>query len=97
MRFRTWTATSISVARRWSACERSPSPITRLYRPMVASARARFVYPDAVCQPILPRSAMSSRWRSRWVGAGSAVALGTAVERGGTMTAASGWRSLTLA
>jgi hypothetical protein len=31
---------------------------------------------------------MSCRWRSRCVGAVSAVALGTAVERGGTMTAA---------
>ena len=41
MRFITWTATSISVARRSSVRERSPSPITRLNRPMVASARAR--------------------------------------------------------
>src|SRR4051794_12600807 len=41
MRFRTWTATSISVARRSSVRERSPSPITRLNRPTVASARAR--------------------------------------------------------
>ena len=97
MRLRTWTATSISVARRSSVCERSPSPITRLKRPIVASARARFVYPDAFCQAILPFSAISSRRRSRWVGAVSAVALGTAVARGGTMTAASGWRSLTLA
>src|SRR5215217_5923727 len=40
---------------------------------------------------------MSWRWRSRWVGAVSAVRLGTAVARGGTITAASGWRSLTLA
>src|SRR4051812_15795906 len=97
MRFRTWTATSISVARRSSVRERSPSPITRLNRPMVASARARQLYPDAVCHPILPFSAMSWRWRSRCVGAVSAVALGTAVERGGTMTAASGWRSATSA
>src|SRR4051794_41862385 len=43
MRFRTWTATSISVARRSSVRERSPSQITRLNRPMVASARARVV------------------------------------------------------
>src|SRR3954452_3143732 len=63
---------------------------------MVASARARFVYPDLFCHPILPFSAMSWRWRSRWVGAVSAVSLGTAVERGGTMMAASGWRSATL-
>src|SRR3954470_16768993 len=34
---------------------------------MAASARARFVYPDAFCQPILPLSAMS--WQK-------AVALG---------------------
>src|SRR3954464_14038606 len=64
---------------------------------MAASARARFVYPGAFCQAILPVSAMSWRWRSRWVGAVSAVSLGTAVERGGTTTAASGWRSATLA
>src|SRR5215213_7476634 len=68
MRLRTWTATSISVARRSSVCERSSSPITRLYRPMVASARARFVYPDAFCQALRPRSAISWRWRSRCVG-----------------------------
>ena len=41
MRFRAWTATSTSVARRWSVRERSPSPITCLNLPMVASARAR--------------------------------------------------------
>src|SRR4051812_36235422 len=81
MRFRTWTATSTSVARRSSVRERSPSPITRFHRPMVASARARFVYPDALCQAILPLSVISWRWRSRWVGAVSAVALGTAVAR----------------
>ncbi len=43
MRFRAWTATSTSVARRWSVRERSPSPITCLNLPMAASARARFV------------------------------------------------------
>src|SRR4051795_1228958 len=64
---------------------------------MAASARARFVYPDALCHPMRPFSAMSWRWRSRCVGAVSAAWLGTAVERGGTMMAASGWRSLTLA
>ena len=78
MRFRTWTPTSISVARRSSVRERSPSPITRLKRPIVASARARSLYPDAFCQPIRPFSAISWRWRSRWVGAVSAVSLGTA-------------------
>src|SRR3954463_15599115 len=59
MRLRTWTATSISVARRSSVCARSPSPITRLKRPIVASARERLLYPAAVCQAIRPRSAMS--------------------------------------
>src|SRR3984893_3049682 len=39
-----------------------------------------------------PRSAISCRCRSRLVGAVSAVALGAALERGGTMTAASGCR-----
>ena len=43
MRLSTWTATSISVARRSSVCERSSSPITRLYRLIAVSARARFV------------------------------------------------------
>ena len=43
MRFRAWMATSISVARRWSVCERSPSPITCLNLPIVASTRAREV------------------------------------------------------
>src|SRR3954451_16761058 len=48
---------------------------------MVASAQARRLYPDAFCQPIRPLSAISWRWRSRWVGALSAVWLGTAVAR----------------
>ena len=43
MRLRTWTATSTSVARRSSACERSLSPITRLKRAIAVSARARLV------------------------------------------------------
>ncbi len=43
MRFRAWTATSTSVARRPSVRERSPSPITCLNLAMAASARARFV------------------------------------------------------
>jgi hypothetical protein len=41
MRFRAWTATSTSVARRWSVRQRSPSPITCLNLPTVASTRAR--------------------------------------------------------
>ena len=43
MRFSAWTATSTSVARRWSVRERSPSPITCLNLPMVASTRARML------------------------------------------------------
>src|SRR5829696_8012818 len=97
MRLSTWTATSTSVARRSSVCARNRSPITCFHRPMVASARARFVYPDAVCQAMRPCSAMCWRWRSRCVGSFSAVSLSTAVARGGTMTSASGWRSATLA
>ncbi len=41
MRLRAWTPTLTSVARRRSVRECSPSPITRLYREMAASARAR--------------------------------------------------------
>src|SRR4051812_36819087 len=62
-----------------------------------ASAILSEIGSDTFCQPILPFSAISSRWRSRCVGAVSAVALGTAVERGGTTTSASGWRSATSA
>src|SRR3954453_15068100 len=97
MRLSTWTATFISVARRSSVCARNRSPITCFHRPMAASARARFVYPDALCQALRPWSAICWRWRSRGVGALSAVSLGTAVARGGTITSASGWRSATLA
>ena len=43
MRFMTCTATVTSVARRSSFRTRSPSPITRLYRPMVASTRLRLL------------------------------------------------------
>src|SRR4051812_43666725 len=42
-----------------------------------------------------PCSAISCRCWSRCVGAVSAVSLGTAPERGGTMIRASGWRSAT--
>jgi hypothetical protein len=48
------------------------------------------IVPDAFCHPILPFRAISSRWQSRCVGSVSAVWLDTAVERGGTMTTASG-------
>jgi hypothetical protein len=44
-----------------------------------------------------PRSAMHCRYASHCVGAVSATSLGTALERGGTMTAASGWRAATAA
>ena len=43
IRLSAWTATSTSVARRWSVRERSPWPITCLNRLMAASARDRFV------------------------------------------------------
>ena len=52
------TATSTSVARRWSVRERSPSPITCLNLPMAASTRTRFVSPDAFCQAARPCSAI---------------------------------------
>src|SRR5215212_7946042 len=48
MRLSVWTATSTSVARRRSVRERSPSPITRLNLPMVASARHRCDDPAGV-------------------------------------------------
>ncbi len=41
IRFRTWTAMATSVARRWSVRDRSASPITRLWRDIAASAKAR--------------------------------------------------------
>src|SRR3954471_18694900 len=41
MRLRAWTPTLTSVTRRRLVRECSPSPITRLNRPTVASARAR--------------------------------------------------------
>jgi hypothetical protein len=91
IRFSTSAAIATSVACRPSVCERSPSPMTRFQREISASTRARQPYPDALCQPMRPRSAMHRRWRSRCVGAVSAVSLGTAFARGGTTTAASGW------
>src|SRR5205823_7503191 len=64
--------------------------MTRFQRPISASTKARQLYPDAFCQPMRPCSAIACRCRSRGVGAISAVSLGTPLERGGTMTAASG-------
>ncbi len=82
-----------SVAWRPSVRERRPSPITRSKREMSDSTRARQPYPEAFCHPRRPRPAMARRWRSRRVGAVAPVPLGTAPERGGTMTSASGWRA----
>jgi len=58
------------------------------------------VFGDAlqVTVPLRGRSWRRFRRRSRWKASGgavSAVSLGTAVDRGGTMIAASGWRSAT--
>src|SRR5438132_7475809 len=63
--------------------------MTRFQRPISASTKARQLYPAVFCQPMRPCSAIACRCRSRGVGAVSAVSLGTALERGGTMTAAS--------
>src|SRR4051812_22387598 len=93
IRFRTLVAMATSVACRPSVCERSPPPITHFQRAISASPRARQLYPDARCQPMRPRSAMHRRCRSRCVGAVPAVSLGTALARGGTTTAAAGWRA----
>src|SRR5271155_675715 len=71
--------------------------MTRFQRPISASTKARQLYPDAFCQPMRPCSAIACRCRSRGVGAFSAVSLGTPLERGGRMTAASGWRGSDLA
>src|SRR3954451_10325366 len=97
IRFSTSTAMATSLACRPSVCERSPSPMTRFHLEMSASTRARLLYPDTLCQPIRPRSARHRRWASRCVGAVSAVSLGTAFARGGTTTAAAGWRVATSA
>jgi len=48
------------------------------------------LYPDAVCQFMRPLAVITWMWRSRWLGALAAVSRGTALARGGTMTAASG-------
>src|SRR5215208_6236411 len=97
IRFSTSTAMATSLACRPSVWKRSPLPMTRFHLEMSASTRARQLYPDTLCQPIRPRSAMHRRWESRCVGAVSAVSLGTAFARGGTTTAAAGWRVATSA
>ena len=71
-------AMATSLACRPSVCDRSPSPMTRFQRDTSASTRARQLYPEALCQPMRPRSAIHRRCRSRCVGALSAAALGTA-------------------
>jgi transposase len=50
----------------------------------------RPTYPDRFCQPMRPCSCILWRCRSRWVGRVSTVSLSTAVDRGGTITSASG-------
>ncbi len=98
MRLSAWTAMRTLVARRGSVRERSPSPTPCLNRPMVASARARMVWPDASCQAAQPCLVMSGeppgstncKWRSRCVGAVSAVSPGTAVECDDIMMVAAG-------
>src|SRR3954452_2598563 len=97
IRFSTSTARATSLACRPSVCERSPSPMTRFQREISDSTRARQLYPEAFCQPRRPRSAIHRRCRSRCVGAISAASLGTAFARGGTTTAAAGWRAATSA
>src|SRR4051812_46912756 len=93
IRFSTLAAIATSLACRPSVCERSPSPITRFHLEMSASTRARQLYPEAFCQPRRPRSARHRRCRSLCVGGVSAVSLGPAFARGGTITAAAGWRA----
>src|SRR3954464_10278211 len=97
IRFSTSAAMATSLACLPSVWKCSPLPMTRFHLEMSASTRARQLYPDTLCQPIRPRSAMHRRWASRCVGAVSAVSLGTAFARGGTTTPAAGWRVATSA
>jgi hypothetical protein len=87
---RAWAATTTSVFRRASVRDRRTSPITRLYRLISTSTKARIgVAGDLL--PIHPTDlAMNCRCRSRYVGAVSAALLGAVFERGGTMAGASG-------
>ena len=93
----TGAAMATSVSCRPSVRERRPSPMTRFHLETSDSTRARQPYPEARCQPMRPRSAMTCRCRSRCVGAVPTVSLGTAFERGGTTTTASGCRAATSA
>ena len=97
MRFSTSTAMATSVACRPSVCERSPSPMTRLQRADIGLHQRAPVVPRRLLPAHAAALGDSCRCRSRCVGAVSAVSLGTAFERGGTMTAASGWRAATSA
>ena len=97
MRFSAPAAMATPVACRPSVRERSPSPTTRFRRAASVSARARQSCPEALRGPVRPRSAMHRRCASRRVGAVPAVSLGTAPERGGTTTTASGCRFATSA
>src|SRR3954451_3706153 len=97
IRFSTSAAIATSIACRPSVWERRPSPTTRFHREMSHSTRARQPYPEARCQPMRPRSAIHRRCASRRVGVISAASLGTAFARGGTTTAAAGWRAATAA
>ena len=77
IRFSASAAKATSVACRPSVWKRSPSPTTRFHRGMSDSTRARQLYPDALCQPVRPRSAIHRRWASRCLGAVSAASLGS--------------------
>ncbi len=70
-------------------------PISVLYLSIAISPKDRLAYWTARCQPSRPRSAIIWMCRSRCVGALAAVSLGTAVARGGMITAASGVCALT--
>ena len=97
IRLSAWTATSTSVARRRSVRKRSPARIICLNLPIAALAQARFVQSEVFCHAARPRSATLCRWRSRKVGALSAVSLNTAADCGGMMITALGQRSATAA
>src|SRR4051812_39183322 len=65
IRFSTSAAIATSLACRPSVWKRSPSPMTRCQREISDSTRARQLYPDTLCQPMRPRSAMYRRCRVR--------------------------------
>ena len=65
-------------------------PMRTLYLSIATTTNDLLRYWTARCQPSRPRSAITWIWRSRWLGAVSAVSLTTAVARGGMMTSAFG-------